>query len=145
MTKGPVTIANSAYTRGQAVVTSYEFGTGSASAYGVGNSVLVGNSGQLMTLDNTQTNTGGGIEVIASFTGNNGYDASSNATAMGTAVTGYACSNCGGVMNVKNTQTSGADVSASSTTTTTAGNRSVTGSATAVGNNATFYVSKPGG
>ena len=145
---GPIAVtdtqANNSYVRAQAVVTSYEFGTGSASAYGVGNSVLVGNSGQSMSLDNTQTNTIG-LDAIASFTGNNGFDASSNATAMGNAVTAYACSNCGGVMNVKNSQTSSGGVSATSTTTTTAGNRSVTGSATAVGNNATFYVSKPGG
>jgi hypothetical protein len=146
---GPLNVtdtqSNTSYTRAQAVVTSYEFGAGTASAYGVGNSVLVGNSGQSMSLDNTQSNTGGGIEAIASFTGNNGFDAASSATAMGNAVTAYACSNCGGVMTVRNTQTSGADVSASSSTTVTAGNRSVTGSATAVGNNATFYVSKPGG
>ena len=146
---GPMAVtdtqANSAYTRAQAVVTSYEFGIGSANAYGVGNSVLVGNSGQSMSLDNTQTNTGGGIEVISSFGGNNGFDAASSATAMGNAVTAYACSNCGGVMTVKSSQTSSADVSANTSTTLTSGARSVTGSATAVGNNATFYVSKPGG
>jgi hypothetical protein len=136
--------ANAGYLRAQAVVTSYEFGTGSASAYGVGNSVLVGNSGPSMSLENTQANTSG-VDAIASFTGNNGYDASANATAMGNAVTAYACSNCGGVMTVNSNQTSSGGVSASSTTTTTAGNRSVTGAATAVGNNATFYVSKPGG
>ena len=86
-----------------------------------------------------------GVDAIASFTGNNGYDDAANATAMGNAVTAYACSNCGGVMTVTSSQTSSGGVSASSTTTTTAGNRSVTGAATAVGNNATFYVSKPGG
>ena len=138
------TQANSGYTRAQAVVTSYEFGSGSASAYGVGNSVLVGNSGPSMSLDNTQVSASG-VDAIASFAGANGYDATASATAMGNAVTAYACSNCGGVMTVKSGQTSSGGVSASSSLTTTAGNRSVTGSATAVGNNATFYVSKPRG
>jgi hypothetical protein len=63
---------------------------------------------------------------------------------MGNAVTAYACTNCGGVMNVSNTQTNNAGVNATATTTLTGSNRSVTSTATAVGNSATFYVSKPG-
>jgi hypothetical protein len=136
--------SNTSYTRAQAVLSSYEFGAAQATAYGVGNSVLAANVGPSMSLDNNQNNSGG-IEVIAGFTGNNGYDATSSSTAMGNAATGFACSNCGGVIAVNNTQLNSGGVSATSTVSITASNRSVTGTSTAVGNTATFYVSKPGG
>ena len=134
---------NTSYTRAQAVLSSYEFGSAQATAYGVGNSVLAANVGPYMSLDNTQTNSGGGIEVIASFAGNNGYDGASSATAMGNAATGFACSDCGGVISVNNTQVNSAGVSATSTIDIAASNRTVNANATAVGNTATFYVSKP--
>ena len=69
--------------------------------------------------------------------------AASTATAMGNAVTGFACSDCNGVANIVNNQTNSAQVAANSTIDMAAGNRSVSASATAVGNNATFYVSRP--
>ena len=75
-----------------------------------------------------------------------GYDLSSNATAMGNAVTGYACSSCGGVMNVTSSQSNTADVGASAGIPyggVAGAIRSATSTATAVGNTATFYVSKP--
>ena len=78
-----------------------------------------------------------------SAAGNNGYDATSSATAMGNAATAFACSDCGGAINITNSQTNSGGVSAVSTLSITGANRSVTGVATAVGNNATFYVSKP--
>jgi hypothetical protein len=144
---GPLNVVdkqtNNAFTLSQAVGSSYEFGTGTTSANAVGNSVLVGNAGPLTTLDNTQDNVGNGIEANASFGGNNGYDAASSASAMGNAVTGYACSDCGGVVNVTNNQTNTGQVGATSTLDITASNRSASGTAVAVGNNATFYVSKP--
>jgi len=135
--------SNTSYTRAQTDLSSYEFGSGQATAYGVGNSTLVANVGSYTGLDNTQSNTGGGIEVISGFTGNNGYDATSSATAMGNAVTAFSCSDCGGVINISNSQTNTAGVSATSTLSITGSNQSVTGISTAVGNNATFYVSKP--
>ncbi|MBV9510236.1 MAG: holdfast anchor protein HfaD, partial [Caulobacteraceae bacterium] len=137
---------NSAYVQAQSQVTAYDYGSAQASAYGVGNSVLAGDYGSPTTLDNTQTNSGDGVSASASFssTGNVGYDASASATAMGNAVTGYACSSCGGVINVANSQTNSAGVDAASSL-SVAPNRSVSGVATAVGNSATFYVSKPGG
>ena len=144
---GPLNVVdnqtNTSFTLAQAVGSSYEFGTGQTSASGVGNSVLAGNAGQQMSLDNTQANVGNGISVSASFNCNNGYDASSSATAMGNAVTGFACSDCGGVVNVSNNQTNTAVIGATSTLGVTSSNRSVNSSAVAVGNNATFYVSKP--
>ena len=92
--------------------------------------------------DNTQSNSGG-VVSNASFSGNNGFDAASSATAMGNAATGFACSDCNGVVNVNNNQMNSGGVSATSTIDIAAPNRSVNASATAVGNNATFYVSKP--
>jgi hypothetical protein len=135
---------NTSYVRGQAEGTSYLFGAAQTSAYAVGNSSQVNNVGSELVLDNLQTNTGGGVEATASFSGQDGYDAVTTATAMGNAVTGYACSRCNGRMSVTNTQTNSADVGASSSTTIASGGRQVTGVSTAIGNNASFNVTAPG-
>ena len=66
------------------------------------------------------------------------------ATAMGNAVTGYACSRCNGRMSVTNNQTNGADVGASSSSAVASSGRQVTGVSTAIGNNASFNVNSPG-
>ena len=133
---------NTAYVRAQAEGTSYEFGGAQVTAYGVGNSANVSNSnGAGLVLDNAQVNDGGGVEVIASFEGNNGYDAGASATAVGNAVSGYACSQCSGAMNATNSQSNNVDVSARSSVTLGAGGRSVMGVASATGNSATFSVS----
>ena len=136
---------NASYVRAQTEETAFEFGLGSAAANGVGNSLVAGNFGGDLTLTNNQTNTGGGVEVLSSFsgTGGLGYDASSSAVAMGNAVTGYACSSCVNRMSVTNRQTNGTGVSATSTLSMSSANRSVTGVSTAMGNTATFYVSQP--
>jgi len=134
---------NTAYVRAQAEATSYQFSAAQVGAHGVGNSALVGNYGPEVVLDNSQTNEGGGVEVIASFEGNDGYDAVVSSTAMGNAVTGYACSQCSGQMTIKNNQVNSAEVGAR-TTTTVGSARSVSGVTTATGNNASFYVSSPG-
>jgi hypothetical protein len=135
---------NESYVRAQAVETSYEFGGATVSAYGVGNSTLAGNAGPSLVLNNTQVNGTGGVEAFSVFQGNSGYDATSSATAMGNAVTGYACSQCNGVMNVTNSQTNAGDVGATAQLTVGGAGRSARGVATSVGNNATFYVTKPG-
>jgi hypothetical protein len=135
---------NTSYVRGQAEGTSYLFGAAQTSAYAVGNSSQVNNVGPELVLDNLQTNTGGGVEATASFSGQDGYDAVTTATAMGNAVTGYACSKCNGKMTVTNNQTNGADIGASSSTTIASSGRQVTGVSTAIGNNASFNVSAPG-
>ena len=126
----------------EAEASSYDFGAGTALAYGVGNSALAGNAGPELIFDNVQNNEGG-VEVVASFTGNGGYDATTSSTAMGNAVTGYACAVCEASMAVNNTQTNSAAVRAQSSTTVTGSARSVTGVATAVGNSGTFYVTRP--
>jgi hypothetical protein len=131
---------NTAYVRSQAETSSYLYGGSQASANGVGNNAIVGNTGAALVLDNVQTNDGGGVEVIASATGDTGYDIGASATAAGNSVTGYVCSQCGGSMSVSNDQSNSADVSARSTTTVTGSARSVTGTASATGNNAAFYI-----
>ena len=135
---------NTAYVRAQAQETSYEFGSAQATAYGVGNSVMAGNYGPGLVLDNVQVNDGGGVEVIASFEGNNGYDAGASATAIGNAVTGYVCNQCSGTMNATNSQSNNVDVSARSSITMSGGGRSIVGVATATGNNASFSVTNSG-
>ena len=139
------TQSNTTYVRAQTEVTAFEFGTGSASANGVGNSLVAGNPGGDLTLNNNQFNSGGGVEVISSFsgTGGLGYDGSSSAIAMGNAVTGFACSTCVNRITVTNRQTNNTAVSATSTLNMGAANRAATGVATAMGNTATFYVSQP--
>ena len=134
---------NTSYVRGQAEGSSYLFGAAQTSAYAAGNSSQVNNVGAELVLDNLQTNNGGGVEAVASFQGQDGYDAVTSATAMGNAVTGYACAKCSGRMSVTNTQSNSADIGASSSTTVSSG-RQVTGVSTAIGNNASFNVSAPG-
>ncbi|WP_426040592.1 holdfast anchor protein HfaD [Brevundimonas sp. TWP2-3-4b1] len=124
-------------------VTSYDFGAATSNAYGTGNEVSIGNNDRYLEIDNSQVNSGG-VEVSASFDGANGYDARVAAEAVGNSVTGYACSQCDGYMDVTNAQTNSGTVSATATTTIRGSGRSVTTGANAIGNTATFYVSRPG-
>ncbi len=136
---------NSAYVRSQADSSAYQFGSATVNAYGAGNTAVAGNTGEALVLDNTQWNGVGGVEVIATFTGADGYDSYTQAVAVGNDVTGYACSDCTGSMSVNNTQTNNGDVSSTSTNSVGAqGGRSVVGVSTATGNNASFYVTRPG-
>lgn len=134
---------NEAYVRSQAEASSYQFGEAAATAFGVGNSVLAGNSGEAVVLENIQLNTGGGVEAIASFTGAEGYDGYARATAVGNDVTGYSCASCTGSMTIGSSQTNNADVGATATTSMGTG-RVANSTSTAVGNNAGFYVTRPG-
>jgi hypothetical protein len=134
---------NQSFIHAESVETSYLYGGASVDAEAVGNSDVAANVGPSIGLDNVQLNGAQGVESSASFQGNTGYDSSVNASAVGNSVTGFACSACGGVMNVENSQTNLGDVAASSSIGLTGTSRSTRGSATAVGNNATFYVSSP--
>ena len=136
---------NTSYVRGQAEATSYQFGGAQTNAYAVGNASQVVNLGSELALNNTQTNDGGGVEAIATFGGQDGYDATTTATAMGNAVSGTVCSRCNGRMTVNNNQVNNADVGANTTTNSYSPGRQVTGVSTAVGNNAGFYVRSPSG
>lgn len=135
---------NQAYVRAQAESSAYNFGSGTATAYGVGNSLLAGQLGEEVVLEVEQLNLAGGIEAIAAYTGHDGYDATASAMAMGNASTGYVCSDCTGRMSVDNSQTNHTDVSATGAVTVTGSARSAIGSAHAVGNTASYYVSRPG-
>ena len=118
-------------------------GQTTVSARAVANEVIAGNTDIYLALDNTQLNTGG-VEATATYTGVSGYDAYVGAEAVGNSVTGSACSQCGGEVNITNNQTNNAAVTATTNATIGSGRAAVIGT-TAVGNSATFYVSRPGG
>lgn len=138
--------SNATYTQADSVVTAYEFGSAQSTASGVGNSLMAANYGPSTELSSNQSNNAE-VDSSASFTGGNtnggSYDAATSATAVGNAVTAFSCSDCGGVINVGSTQTNTNTISATATTELTGSTRSISSTATAVGNNATFYVSQP--
>lgn len=118
------------------------------SAYGVGNATLATNVGSDLVVDVAQTNTGG-VDALASFEGGSGHGASSDgdaivgATAIGNAFTGYVCSYCGdSSVSGSLTQTNGGTIRATGMTTTT-GAGSIVGTASAIGNSATFITTTP--
>ena len=135
--------ANASRVRAASVVTAYDFGAATAQARGVGNEVSAGNNDVYLEFDNVQLNNGQ-IDASAQFSGGTGYDAYVGADAAGNAVTGYACSECEGFIDARNSQTNTADVTATATATTQGSTRAVLAGANAVGNTATFYVSRPG-
>ena len=134
--------ANSAYVRAAAVTTAYDFGRAEAHARAAGNEVSVGNNDVYVEIDNTQLNTGG-VDASATFSGNGGYDAYVGADAVGNSVVGYACSECAGQLNATNVQQNDGDVSATTNVTVGGNGRAAVTGANAVGNAATFYVSRP--
>lgn len=135
---------NSADIRGAAQLSAYDFGKATASASALANEVTIGNNDIYVDIDNTQMNTGG-VEASASFTGQRGYDAYVGANAAGNSITGYACAECDGDLNARNVQTNAGNVSAIATTTINGWGRNVVAGANAVGNAATFYVTRTGG
>src|SRR5690606_8762579 len=108
------------------------------------NAVHVANQDIYVRIDNTQLNSGG-VEAQASFAGNGGYDAYVGADAAGNTVTAYSCSNCPGYLEAANTQVNTGNVSATANTTINSHGRAVITGVNAVGNSATFYVTRPGG
>jgi hypothetical protein len=134
---------NSSFVRASALTTAYDYGRAESYARGAANELSVGNNDIYVEIDNTQFNTGG-VDVTATFSGTNGYDVSVGADAVGNSVIGYACSTCEGYLEARNTQTNTGDVSAIANTTVAGSNRSVITGANAVGNAASFYVSRPG-
>lgn len=145
---GPLDMAvsqtNKGYVRAQTTNVAYEFGSNNAMSYGVGNSLTAGETGIELSLDANQVNRGS-VDAVSSVSGTTGYDSSSTSVAMGNAVTGFACSSCGGTIDVNSRQVNSGDIGSSSTIGVAGSGRSVTGSSTAVGNSATYYVSRPGG
>lgn len=133
---------NSSFVRAAALTTAYDYGRAEAYARGAANELSVGNNDVYVEIDNNQFNAGG-VDVSATFSGTNGYDVYVGAEAVGNAVTGYACSECPGYLEANNVQTNNGSVSAQTSTTAAGSNRAVITGANAVGNSATFYVSRP--
>lgn len=142
-TRVNVSQTNDSYVRAQAEGTAALYGDTTTMAYGVGNSSLVGGIGDLTDLVNDQVNQGGGVDVLASFGGTDGYDAFVSATAIGNAAIGYACSQCNGAINATSRQSNSTDVAASATLTATGTSRYVNAASSAIGNSASYYVSQP--
>ncbi len=134
--------ANSSFVRAAALTTAYDYGRAEAYARGAANELVVGNNDIYVEIDNTQLNSGG-VDVSATFSGTNGYDVYVGADAVGNAVTGYACADCEGYLEATNSQTNNGDVSARASSTVAGSNRAVIAGANAVGNSATFHVSRP--
>lgn len=133
---------NAAEVRSQTELSAYDFGAAYATAEAAGNEVHAGNNDIYVSIDNAQMNTGG-VTASAGFTGQNGYDAFVGANAAGNAVTGFACSDCGGDLNARNVQTNMGDVRATATTAINGWGRNVVAGTQAVGNTASFYVTRP--
>lgn len=129
------------------VTSAFEFGTGQSMASGVGNAFDAENDGPTTDIALTQTN-GNGMQASATFTGGNSdpsepsYDASASASAI--ANQAQAINYGGGVMSASGGQTNSGGVSAVSSVDITGAARSVTSSATAIGNSATYTVSRGG-
>lgn len=133
---------NTSFVRSSALTTAFDFGRAEAQARGVANELSVGNNDIYVEIDNTQINSGG-VDVSATFSGTNGYDAYVGAEAVGNSVTGYACGDCPGYVEARSSQTNSGDVSAIANTTVAGSGRAVVTGTTAVGNSASFYVSRP--
>lgn len=145
---GPLEIigqqVNKGYVRAQADNVADQYGTNNAMAYGVGNSATASESGIELSMDFDQVNRGG-VTAVSTVSGGTGYDSSSTSIAMGNAITGSACSTCGGVIDITSRQVNSNTITAGSTTTIGGSGRSATSTSTAVGNSATFYSSRPNG
>lgn len=126
----------------RSVVTAYDYGVGTSLAQASGNAVSAGSDDVYVELDNTQMNSGG-VEAQASFVGTQGYDAYVSADAVGNTVTGYACSECAATLTANNVQINSGAITAGAYTTIHGGSRAVITGTQAIGNNATFYVSRP--
>ena len=133
---------NTAYVRAAATTTAYDYGRAEAHARGAANELSVGNNDIYVEIDNSQFNSGG-VDVTATFSGTNGYDVYVGADAVGNRVTGYSCADCGGYLEATNSQSNAGDVSATANTAVAGSTRSVITGANAVGNSASFYVSRP--
>ncbi len=114
-------------------------GYAATSAYGVGNSALVSNYGSDTTLYADQTNTGD-VSAQASFDGtsSSGGVATLNSTAIGNAATASLCNVCGDAVLSGTTRQVNSGNVYSSGTMTVPSSGGVIGSASAIGNSATY-------
>lgn len=118
-------------------------GTASVSAYGVGNATLATNVGSDMVLDVDQLNTGG-VDANAQFNAGSGDggDVVLASTAIGNAVTGYVCSQCGdAALTATVNQVNGGNINSTGSISLN-GAGAIYGSASAIGNSATFITTQ---
>ena len=134
--------SNGAFVRAAATTTAFDYGRAEAHARGAANELVVGNNDIFLEIDSSQFNEGG-VDVTATFSGTNGYDVYVGADAVGNSITGYACSACEGQLDATTSQTNNGDVSAVANTAVAGSTRAVITGANAVGNSATFFVSRP--
>ena len=125
------------YVRAETYLTVRDFGGISASAAGVGNSIIAENEGELEIYADQEND--GRIDVDAAFFGGDGYDADVNAVAYGNSVQGAACGDCGDGLQAENRQINSGGVNASARTSVNGSARALNTTARAVGNNAVFY------
>jgi hypothetical protein len=125
------------YVRAETYLTVRDFGGISASAYGVGNSIIAENDGELDIYADQENDAR--VDVDAAFFGGNGYDADVSAAAYGNSVYGAACGDCNDGLYADNRQVNTAGVNASARPVINGSARSVSSTARAVGNSAVFY------
>ena len=114
-------------------------GDANSIAYGVGNSVVLSNIGSDTVLYSEQS-SGGEINATAAFTGGAGKAVFANSTAIGNAVSGYSCTDCGGDFGGYNRQVNGSKVRSQSNVVITGRAGIVSSDSTAIGNTATYQV-----
>jgi hypothetical protein len=134
--------AHEGYVRAESALYVGQFGGVSAQALAAANTVSAVATGDSLRIDTDQLNSGG-VDAAASFDGYDGYDAEVHASATGNGVSAQACSDCDGVLNANNNQVNGGDVTASTRADVGTGARAVNATATAVGNSASYVVSRP--
>jgi len=114
-------------------------GDANSIAYGVGNSIVMSNNGPVTTLF-TQQASSGDINGTAALTGGTGNAVFASSTAIGNAVSGYACSECGGDFGGFNRQVNSSRVRSQSNVVITGRAGLVATESTAIGNSATYQV-----
>ncbi len=119
------------------------YGIGSASAYGVGNTVHLSSLSAEAVMRTDQLNNGD-VNSYSTFRGGYGEHLVNSATSIGNSASGLACGNCDGVLDATNRQENNGAIRASART-YTGHSHFVTGSATAVGNSASYESSRSGG
>lgn len=134
--RGRQTNTSGVYTESRVTLGTWD-GTAFVSSNGVGNSTLATNVGSDMALDVAQQNDGS-VLSDAFFQGSGSGDAVVASTAIGNAVTGYVCSQCGdaGLAGTTNQTNTGNIASTGTINASTTGQ--LIGSASAIGNSATF-------
>ncbi|MDP3739041.1 MAG: holdfast anchor protein HfaD [Hyphomonadaceae bacterium] len=127
---------SSVYTESSVTLGTWN-GAALVSSNGVGNSTLATNVGSDMALDVAQQNDGSVISG-AFFEGSGSGDAVVASTAIGNAITGYVCSQCGdAVLAGTTSQTNTGNIASTGTINATTSGQLI-GSASAIGNSATF-------